>query len=189
MIYILEGLDCAGKTVRANLLNNYFISIGKKIKVYREPGGSAVGEELRKILKSDMSFSDITAAYLFATSRMQNLSEIIENYDEDCIYIFDRSFISSLVYQGDYAEKINSYYIEQLNKLDYTIIFIDIDYSEFLKRKNNRVDSDRFEDSLTESIFNSYRDKYKKIIEKYNYIVIQQNDDIIEKIKEQKKNQ
>ena len=77
-LIIIEGLDGTGKSLHSKLLQDKFIEAGYKVFCTREPGGTPVGEEIRKILKSDVPMSISTQAYLFASSRNQNNIKILE---------------------------------------------------------------------------------------------------------------
>ena len=109
----------------------------------REPGGTAIGEEIRKILLgSDFTEMDpLTEALLFASSRRQHVVEKIRPaLQEGKIVLLDRYVDSSLVYQGigrglgmDFVQKINDIAIEGLQPDVTWMVYVD--YEEGLRRK------------------------------------------------------
>lgn len=98
-----EGPDGAGKTTQARLLAERLSACGLKVVLTREPGGTPIGEEIRKLLLNP-SFAEMTVAceaLLYGAARAQLVSALIRpalNRGE--IVISDRYLDSSLVYQG-----------------------------------------------------------------------------------------
>ena len=70
----------------------------------REPGSTGIAEAIRKLAQGtqfDEAMDPICEAYLFAAARAQLLKTIVKPaVDAGGIVIADRSFISSLAYQG-----------------------------------------------------------------------------------------
>jgi len=99
----VEGLEGSGKSSVIKYLENLLKGEGFKVKVYREPGSTRVGEEIRKILldKKNKELSAHTELLLYLAARTQLIEEKlkkgIEKYD---FIICDRFFDSTLVYQG-----------------------------------------------------------------------------------------
>lgn len=50
MLMSFEGIDGCGKSTQIELLKEHLIRSGKKVEVFREPGGSAISEQIRTIL-------------------------------------------------------------------------------------------------------------------------------------------
>ncbi|MBD3328981.1 dTMP kinase [Candidatus Dojkabacteria bacterium] len=104
--YILEGIVGAGKTTQCNRLIEHLEEKypGRKIVSTREPGGTAISEEIRTIAQGpeyDDEMNCVCEAYLYASSRAQSLRQVVEPVlDEGGIVVADRSFITSLAYQG-----------------------------------------------------------------------------------------
>lgn len=71
----------------------------------REPGSTIIAQEIRLLAQSrvfDEAMHPITEAYLYAAARAQLLHTVVKPaLDAGGIVIADRSFISSLAYQGE----------------------------------------------------------------------------------------
>ena len=95
----LEGIDRAGKTTQARLLCE---ALGDRALAVREPGGTAVGERVREVLKDPtVLVGGRTEALLFAAARAELVSDVIKPALADGkIVISDRFLDSSLAYQG-----------------------------------------------------------------------------------------
>ncbi len=98
-----EGTEGCGKTTQLNFFTRYLDNRNIQYMLTREPGGTKIGEAIRKILlnpKNTEMFPE-TEAYLYASSRAQLVREIIRpNLNKNNIVITDRYVDSSLIYQG-----------------------------------------------------------------------------------------
>jgi len=101
MYIALEGGDGAGKTTVAARVVELLKQKGDTVVAVREPGGTALGEEVRRLL---LHSSDMTAwaeTLLFAAQRSQLAAEVIgPALARGEVVIADRSYYSSLAYQG-----------------------------------------------------------------------------------------
>ena len=99
-----EGVDGAGKTTQVNLLADYLRALGREVVVTREPGGTALGTQIRAMLLTtnpDEEISPRTEALLFAADRAQHVSEVIRPaLERGAVVITDRYLDSSLAYQS-----------------------------------------------------------------------------------------
>jgi dTMP kinase len=114
-----EGIEGCGKTTQIGLLSDYLKKRGIPHTITREPGGTAVGEGIRKILLNSETIHLTTAAelLLFYASRSQNIQEKIQpalNRGE--MVICDRYYHASMAYQG-YGRGIPLEFIQKLTDL------------------------------------------------------------------------
>ena len=76
----LEGVDGSGKSTLMQGLNQHLHNRGVELLILREPGSTALGEQLRPILKQsvDQPLTPETEMLLFFAARMQLCAECIE---------------------------------------------------------------------------------------------------------------
>jgi dTMP kinase len=98
-----EGVEGAGKGTQIRLAKEWLESQGVEVLVTREPGGTVIGEELRRVLLDHETghLEPKTEALLFAASRAQHVTTVIRPaLAEGKVVICDRYIDSSLAYQG-----------------------------------------------------------------------------------------
>jgi dTMP kinase len=97
-----EGVDGAGKTTVARATAAALRDRGFEVVEVREPGGTASGEAIRRILlERGGAVAPWTEALLFAAGRSQLAAEVIgPALDAGKVVVSDRSVYSSLAYQG-----------------------------------------------------------------------------------------
>jgi dTMP kinase len=96
-----EGLDGSGKTTQANLLADSLRGEGREVVATREPGGTPLGEEVRRLLLDGVEMTPWAEAALFAAARAELVERVIRPaLDAGKIVLSDRYIDSSLAYQG-----------------------------------------------------------------------------------------
>lgn len=103
MFITFEGGEGSGKSTAIERLGEKLRSLGKKVVITREPGGTPISEEIRSVIldKANTGMDPWTEALLYAASRRQHVKEKIEPaLEEGAIVISDRYVDSSLAYQG-----------------------------------------------------------------------------------------
>jgi dTMP kinase len=98
-----EGVEGAGKGTQIRLAQEWLEEQGANVLVTREPGGTEVGEQLRKVLLGHDTghLEPKTEALLFAASRAQLVMTVIRPaLAEGKVVIADRYIDSSVAYQG-----------------------------------------------------------------------------------------
>ena len=74
----LEGIDGAGKSTHLRWIARFLRRRGLKVKVTREPGGTAVGEKLRRlVLSSKRALHSETETLLMFAARREHLDKVI----------------------------------------------------------------------------------------------------------------
>src|ERR1700756_4678142 len=170
-----EGIEGCGKTTQIALLSDYLNKRSIPHTITREPGGTAVGEGIRKILLNSETIH-LTAAselLLFYASRSQNILEKIKPaLDRGEMVICDRYYHASMAYQG-YGRGIPLDFIRKLTDLvchDYrpdTTMLLDIEPEVGLARARARNsartnDEGRFEAEDLD-FYNRVRDGYLEL--------------------------
>jgi dTMP kinase len=96
-----EGADGSGKSTQAELLRETLAAEGRDVLLTREPGGTEVGERIRRLLLDGPEMAPLAEAALFAASRAQHVEEVIRPaLTRGADVVCDRYVDSSLAYQG-----------------------------------------------------------------------------------------
>ena len=114
-----EGIEGCGKTTQIALLSEYLTKRKIPHIITREPGGTAVGEGIRKILLNSETIHLTVASelLLFYASRSQNIQEKIKPaLERGEMVICDRYYHASMAYQG-YGRGIPLDFIQKLTDL------------------------------------------------------------------------
>jgi dTMP kinase len=100
---VFEGGEGIGKSTQAKLLKSWLEQEGETVVLSREPGGSDLGIEIRKILLSHSTgeISPRAEALLYAADRAHHVFSVIRPaLAAGEVVISDRYFDSSIAYQG-----------------------------------------------------------------------------------------
>lgn len=149
MFISFEGIDGCGKSTISKNVYNHFKKTRNCLWT-REPGGTKLGDSIRKLLLDSDYVEEKSEILLFAASRSQHVKEVIEPALKNNIMVFvDRFIDSSLVYQGivrindlDKVHEINHFAINGIYP-DLCVI-IDLNIEEAQKRTKIKV-RDRIE--------------------------------------------
>ena len=138
----VEGLDGAGKTTLVESLSREL-----KVQALREPGGVALSERIRDLVKSS-DCDPRTEALLFAAARAELCAQVIEPaLAAGKTLVVDRFVDSSLAYQGG-GRELGIETVRALNafapKPDRTLL-LRIEAGVALARIDVRGEGDRFE--------------------------------------------
>ena len=149
----IEGGEGAGKSTNIPTIELFLQNKGIDYILTREPGGTQMSEEIRKLLLSPRKepVSGLTELLLMFAARSQHVEEVIKPALANGKYVLcDRFIDATYAYQGG-GRNINSGIIRTLERLvlkdihpNLTILF-DIDPAEGLQRARTRGELDRFE--------------------------------------------
>jgi dTMP kinase len=175
-----EGSEGCGKSTQiarlAQLLREK--NHDREVVILREPGGTALGEEMRRLLQhADQSIKIMPEAelLLFAASRAQLVREVIQPaLQRDAIVLCDRFFDSTTVYQG-VARALDPKEVEVINRFSAGGVVPDVTFlldmeaaqgRERMKQRNAGSSIvDRMEqepEAFYEAVRNGYLDLAKK---------------------------
>jgi dTMP kinase len=141
-----EGLDGTGKSTQMRKLAEKLRAAGHKVIETREPGGTATGEKIRRVLLDSKTegLSPMAEMALMFASRAQHIGEVIQPaLDRGQIVLCDRFTDSTEAYQGG-GRKLGSEAVLELHHIvcgglqpDLTIL-LDSDPGKSLGRARNR---------------------------------------------------
>jgi len=114
----IEGIDGAGKTTQARMLEQWLRERGHAVLLTREPGGTPAGESLRSLLlDGDVPVDAQTELLLYAADRAQHVAEVIRPaLAEGRTVVCERYTDSTAAYQG-YGRSLGIGVVRQLNSL------------------------------------------------------------------------
>lgn len=96
-----EGGEGTGKSTQARKLAERLEATGIPVIVTREPGGTALGEDIRALILKDRPQDPLTELLLFAAARAEHMTSIIRPALDDGTWVISDRFIDSTrVYQG-----------------------------------------------------------------------------------------
>ena len=176
-----EGCEGVGKSRQISLLREYLDKKNIPYYMTREPGGTGVSEQIRKVILdgNNLAMTDECEALLYAASRVQLLKEEIAPRLANGELVFcDRYVDSSLAYQGrarglgyDFVEKINEYAIK--NFMPDCTLFLKLTPEQAFKRKGGVDKGDRLELSgmqFHNEVYNGYVELSEKYSERFAVI-------------------
>jgi dTMP kinase len=144
-----EGIEGSGKSTQIALLANYLTTRGVRHVLTREPGGTSIGDHVRKILldPANRSLDPTAELLLYAAGRAQHLSEIImPALAGGTNVLCDRFSDATLAYQG-YGRGLEVEMIRSLDRIvtagmhpDLTLLF-DIEAASGIARARGRNNS------------------------------------------------
>ena len=150
-----EGGEGSGKSIQTKLLQDFLISQKKNVILTREPGGTDLAEEIRKIvlIGDPEKLNSLTESLLYLAARSDHwFKKIKPALDMGNIVISDRFHDSSIVYQG-ICKNVNSVILNQIfleitkGKLPNRTYLLDLDPKIGISRSLSREDNNetRFE--------------------------------------------
>jgi dTMP kinase len=97
----LEGIDGVGKTTHLSLLQDFLRGHGLSVRSFRDPGSTALGEQLRLLIKGGVMESPLAELLLFAAARAELVTTRVRPaLAAGGIVLLDRFTDSTLAYQG-----------------------------------------------------------------------------------------
>lgn len=147
LLITFEGVEGSGKTSQLQILNNILRLRGYETLVTREPGGTPLGDEIRKILldATNLGMSSLCELLLYAANRAQHIMQIIEPaLKGGKIVLCDRFVDATLAYQGfgrgislDLINNVNALTIQKVKP--HLTLLLDCEPKLGLKRAGERM--------------------------------------------------
>ena len=167
MFITFEGIEGSGKSSLIEQLKKYFKSSKLEAFFSKEPGGTDLGKEIRKILLNPKySFDPTSELLLLLADRAEHVQKIIRpNLQKNKLIFCDRYLDSTFAYQGSGRYLDKKIIIEMFKALDFPIpdltILLDVPVQIGLSRARKRNKLDRFEKedlNFHENVRRSYLD-------------------------------
>lgn len=143
LLISFEGPEGSGKTVQSQALCEYLQRQGLPVLLTREPGGTSIGDQIRRVLLSPENVDMLpeTEILLFSASRAQLVREVIRPaLQRGILVICDRFADSTLAYQG-YGHGLDLVALRAITEFatgglwpDLSI-YLDLEVEEGLRRK------------------------------------------------------
>ena len=142
----LEGIEGGGKTTQALILAKALRAQGREVLLTREPGGTEVGQVLRRILLEPAATPLASEAelLLMLADRAQHVHEVIlPGLHANKVVISDRFLDSTIAYQGygrgiplDVLERLNAFVCGEC--MPALTLILDLPVTAGLQRANKR---------------------------------------------------
>jgi dTMP kinase len=119
ILITFEGIEGSGKTTQLKILADYLQLHKRPCLVTREPGGTQIGDAIRKLLLNPANAAMVPLAelLLYVAQRAQHVKETLEPaLGAGKIILCDRYCDATTAYQGG-ARRLPSAVIDQLNHL------------------------------------------------------------------------
>lgn len=114
-----EGVDGVGKTTQCALLCRALEESGREVVRLREPGGTALGENIRALLLDPACdrMDPVCELLLYEAARAQLVGEVVRPaLARGCVVVSDRFFDSTLAYQG-FGRDLDTQLVDRANDL------------------------------------------------------------------------
>jgi len=148
----IEGIECVGKSTNAKFISDLLNKKNIKTHITREPGGTSLGEKIRKILlfEQDDSISPLGELLLLFAAREKHISDVIKpNLEQGKWVISDRFTDASFAYQGFGRglgfDQVNQLKQIILNNFDPDLTFLLDAPIDVIKSRRKLNPNDRFE--------------------------------------------
>jgi dTMP kinase len=171
-----EGGEGAGKSTQIEAFVEWLRARGDDVVTTREPGGTSIGEQIRKVLldPEGKSMDPHAEALLYAADRAQHVAEVIKPaLEAGKTVVSDRFIDSSLAYQGlarglglQDVYEISKWAVD--NTLPELVVYLKLDARTGLRRKTTERDRIELEeDGFHEKVANAYAELARTFPERF----------------------
>jgi len=179
LFIVFEGIDGAGLSTHAALLQDYLEKKGFEVVLTKEPTDGLIGGLIKAALRGEWRTDPQTLQLLFAADRSHHVEHyIVPALKEGKVVISDRYMYSSFAYGSlscdyEWLKRINS----KFPKAD-MLILLDLEPEIAIRRiKRGRFGFELFEDIKR---LHRVRSNYLKILEEYSGFIVNTNRSIKE---------
>lgn len=148
MFICFEGIDGAGKSTQARMLQQSLAAAGYKVELVADPGTTKIGTAIRQLLlDNDGPITPFAQMLLFSAGRAELSAYAAKQIKKQTVIICDRWFLSTLVYQGvmnDMPENVLFDIFELSNCIVPDICFL-LDLAPAKAKKRMGKPRDRYE--------------------------------------------
>jgi len=119
LFIVLEGVEGAGKSTQARLLTEWFQLLDLPHTLAREPGGTPVGEAIRRVVldRGELTMPPETELFLILGARAAFTREVVRPaLGEGQIVLADRFDLSTFAYQG-YGRGLDLEQVKRANEM------------------------------------------------------------------------
>ena len=170
----IEGIECVGKSTNAKFISDQLNKKNIKTHITREPGGTSLGEKIRKILlfEQDDTISPLGELLLLFAAREKHINEVIKPHLEQGKWVIsDRFTDASFAYQG-FGRGLGFDRVNQLkqiiqNDFDPDLTFLLDAPIDVIKSRRKLNPNDRFE-SEDKEFFEKVRQGYLQLASVFN---------------------
>lgn len=143
VLITMEGVEGSGKSTQLLRLSEHLRALGLPLTVSKEPGGTPLGRDLRRLLLESHASGDTwcpeAELLLFYADRAQHLSQVLRPaLEADHVVLVDRFEDSTRAYQG--AQGVADTALDRLHDLvvgrlrPHLTLLLDVDPEQSLKR-------------------------------------------------------
>ncbi|MGC9503248.1 dTMP kinase [Baaleninema sp.] len=181
LFVVFEGIEGCGKTTQLQRTCNWLRSrVAASVVVTREPGGTELGQQLRRVLlevREGESIGDRAELLLYAADRAQHVEQYIKpQLASGAIVLCDRYTDSTVAYQG-YGRQLNRELIDRLNHIatgglepDLTL-WLDVEPEIGLDRARQRGEANRLEREALD-FHRRVRQGYAELAQQYPHRIV-----------------
>lgn len=164
MFITFEGIDGCGKSTQLELLGEFLEEEGRRVAVFREPGGPELSEKIRSLLLDhDLPIDPVSELLLFSAARSQLVTEKVKPLLEEGTWVMlDRFYDSTTAYQGYGRGSLPMEEITQINRIASHRCTPDITFYLSISLKEARK---RTEGEARDRMEQSDDDFYQRVIE------------------------